>query len=293
MNICTITTASHLFKVYALADSLSAYPVKMHVLVVDEVIAFSENDRLKFYSLSQVSESELAQKIIHKYQNSKDKLRWGMKSVFLNYLLQQSIEKLIYVDNDIYFYQSPEVIFQSFNNSDILLTPHFYPSDPTKHQNWLEANYRVGLYNAGFIGVTKEATQFLNWWTECCLYNMKKSYWRGLFDDQKYLDLVPIKFENVKVLKNRGLNFAGWNCDFSEENSPIHYNEIVFVHFANLTLELFSKPTSYYYDLFQEYNNSIMKYKSNSALSEKKIGWRDLDAAVYYLKWKIMRLLEK
>ena len=41
--------------------------------------------------------------IIDKYQNNQDKLRWALKPIFLKHLLNET-NAVIYVDNDIYFY---------------------------------------------------------------------------------------------------------------------------------------------------------------------------------------------
>ena len=280
-----------MYKVHALAESLKPYDVSLHVLLVDKPSSDLESGQFNIYHLSELAKNELTGKIIKKYSGNKDKIRWGMKPLFLHYLLNQSIDELVYVDNDIFFYQSPEVIFQSFRNTDILLTPHFYPSDPVNNQNWLEANYRVGLYNAGFIGVNKNATDFLDWWGKCCLYSMKKSYWRGLFDDQKYLDLVPIQFNGVEVLKNKGLNIAGWN-DHPEGSLAISKKEIVFVHFADLTLEKFSNPAHSLHSFYEEYIKTLRKYNPNYKYKKEHFSLRKIDAAWYFLKWKLIRLFE-
>lgn len=244
--------------------------------------------------LLQEIQSELVDKIKQKYKSHPDKLRWALKPAVANYLLENGSEKVIYIDNDIYFFQSPEFLFEKLEQSDFLLTPHFYPSDSTKNQNWLEANFRVGLYNAGFFGANQNAIPILEWWANCCLYAVKKSYWRGLYDDQKYLDLVPIKFENIEIIKNRGCNFAGWNCGQVElktlENQLYANNDkLTFIHFAQLSMERFSQANSAVYPLYLNYLTTLKKHKPNFNPTPKKITKLAIRNYLYYLRWLLVR----
>ena len=218
----------------------------LHVLVVDNDDILDKSEYITYYNLKFIT-SITGLKLITKYKNQSDKLRWALKSVFMQHLLMQT-DKIIYVDNDIYFYNDPKMLFDLLDTNDILLTPHFYDSNPNLNQNWLEANFKVGLYNAGFIGVNTNATKALQWWSECCLYNIKKSYWRGLFDDQKYLDLLPVLFEGVMVLKHKGCNLAGWNYLWykldRKKDSEVEIEktyQLLFIHFAETSLIHFSK----------------------------------------------------
>ncbi|MCB9205105.1 MAG: hypothetical protein H6603_09045 [Flavobacteriales bacterium] len=168
-------------------------------------------------------------------------LRWSLKPVMISSLLED-YEKVIYLDNDTFFFNDPSFLFDELDKHDILLTPHNYPRDPKKNQNWLEANFKVGLYNAGFIAVNRSAKHIMDWWADCCLYRCEKSLLRGLFDDQKYLDLVPIMHPNTKVLEHKGCNIAGWNNEVCKrveqpDGSVLIDNKwpIVFIHFNGFT----------------------------------------------------------
>lgn len=298
-TFCTISTFSHLYKTYALADSIRGYGGKLYVLLIDsdEELPKKQPENIVFCTLKDVDQG-IGNQIITKYQKNKDKLRWALKPVFLSFLLNNN-PQVIYVDNDIYFFGNYSFLFDELNSNSLILTPHFYPSNPQREQNWLEANFRVGLYNAGFIGVNRNAKQALNWWAECCLYNMKKSYWRGLFDDQKYLDLFPILFDNVKVLKHKGCNLAGWNYkslnvsrDNDDEIIIDNKYSLIFIHFAELSMLEFSNPNlpffkeySEYVEVLNNYNNSY-KFKKNLASKFSVFSY------LYFIRWRIARMLE-
>lgn len=287
--LCTISTQSHLFKSYALFDSVTRYSTTELACLVTDGTEKPEKNGILFHSINELN-SEDAQKLKTKYKS--DELRWSLKSVYVKFLLESGYEQVIYVDNDIFFYSSVDFLFEKLEKVDFLLTPHFYKADPTKNQNWLEANFRVGLYNAGFFGANKNAIPILDWWAKCCLYEVRKSYWRGLYDDQKYLDLVPVIFDNVEVLKDRTCNFAGWNCDevtFEQKENKhlINGNLLVFVHFAQLTMERFSDESSPYIILYKEYIEAVQKYQPNFLFKGKKISRLALRNYWYYLRWKI------
>lgn len=289
--LCTISTESHLFKSYALFDSVRAYSdTVLTCLVTDKVDIEQEKDVL-FHTLNDLDDV-VSQKIKAKYKG--DKLRWALKPMYVKFLLKNGFDRVVYVDNDIFFYHSPDFLFEKLNTSDFLLTPHFYKADPTKEQNWLEANFRVGLYNAGFFGANQNAIPILEWWANCCLYAVKKSYWRGLYDDQKYLDLVPVKFENVEVVKNRGCNFAGWNCEqvelkMIENQLYINNDKLTFIHFAQLSIEQFSQTNSVVYPLYLNYLTALKKHKPNFNPTPKKITKLAIWNYLYYLRWLLVK----
>ncbi len=294
--ICTISTQSHLFKSQALLNSVASYSdVDLFYLMTDENQQ-EKNDTFHTHFLSDL-QSDLAKKIKSKYKG--DKLRWALKPVYIQFLFEQGYDQVIYVDNDIFFYNSPDFLFQKLETASFLLTPHFYKADPKNEQNWLEANFRVGLYNAGFFGANKNAIPILEWWANCCLYNVKKAFWRGLFDDQKYLDLVPILFDNVEIIKNRGCNFAGWNSPESELSRNeknellINGNPLVFIHFAALSMLEFSKKNHAANPEYETYVNALKKIQPIFENSASKMEKRNLKSFIYYLRWKIARFFEK
>jgi hypothetical protein len=209
-TFCTISTASHLNKCFALAKSLESFGANLHILLVDNSTYEEEKPSNTHFSFISELRSDIAQKIIAKYKTSPDKLRWSLKPVFLLQLLE-SFEKVIYVDNDIHFFSSFDFLFEMLEEASVLLTPHDYLRDPKTKQNWLEANFRVGLFNAGFVGVNRQAANALLWWAEACHYRCEKNYWRGLFDDQKYLDLFPVIDEKCQIIRHPGCNVSAWN----------------------------------------------------------------------------------
>ena len=295
-HFCTISTFSHLYKVKALAESLASqgHEFLLHVLVVDDSAEFSFPN-CKSWKLSDLSENENASTFISKYQNQQDKLRWCLKPVFLQHLLnQQIIEKIIYLDNDLFFYSDFQFLFELLNKYSFLLTPHHYNNNPKSNQNWLEANFRVGLFNAGFAGVNRSALKTLQWWADCCNYRCEKNSFRGLFDDQKYLDLIPVIEENSHIVRHKGCNVAGWNtelCKREKVDSQIKIDgqfPIVFIHFNSTTIrEMVNGKDKILSGFYRTYFESLKKYKEDLTEDNLLVPYPLVDKIKYSI-WKVM-----
>jgi hypothetical protein len=287
-----------LFKAYALANSIAPFKGVLNILVIDELnFLTNKPENINIFSLTDLNDY-IGNQIIDKYQSNQDKLRWALKPVFLKHLLNET-NAVIYVDNDIYFYNDFSFLFQELETNNILLTPHFYKSNPHNDQNWLEANFRVGLYNAGFIGVNQQAILALNWWANCCLYNVKKVFWRGLFDDQKYLDLFPILFDKVKIIKDKGCNLAGWNyLNYQFERNSYgdliidDTNKLIFIHFAESSLVDFSETNHSLNKEYKVYEKNLMNHHAVFYYKRSIFNKRTIYPFIYFLVWKLFRKIE-
>lgn len=288
--IVTISTTSYLAKVKALYHSLQGEEdFNFYCLVTDSNEVF-QYENIRFINLEELAKN-IPSKIYTKYKG--DKLRWASKALFLQYILStKEYEKAIYLDNDIYFFDSPSIIFQNLDQANFLLTPHYYQSSPQRKEEWFEANFRVGLYNAGFIACNQNALPILKWWSVACTYNMKKNYARGLFDDQKYLDLIPVLFDDVKVIKDRAWNLSAWNDENFDhiQNIPKENFQPLFIHFAHLTLEKWANPNAAFHQYYLNYQKALQEQDFKLSLSRKKHLIFDF---IRYIYWRIQRIFEK
>ena len=296
-HFCTITTYDHLYKVFALRDSLLQYDNNtiLHVLMTDGDTASVQSEHIKMYAIADISADELVKKISAKYHNQKDRQRWSLKPCFLKFLLaQDEITKAIYLDNDLFFYHDYSFLFDELTDHAFLLTPHYYDRSPVKDQNWLEANFRAGLFNAGFIAVNRNASDTLQWWAECCLYYCKKNAFRGTFDDQKYLDLIPVMREDAMILRHQGCNVAEWNrflCLRQVVNGQVLINgiwPIIFIHFNYTTIrEIMDGKEPQLVSYFDRYMETLKKYKPELRQSQLYKPVAKTDWIKYFI-WKFL-----
>jgi hypothetical protein len=165
---------------------------------------------------------ELNEKIIPGYGDMISRygiveLNTAVKPFFFRHLMQQypDCASVFYFDPDIFVYQSLDYLLNLFSTANILLTPHFLtplPVDTKYPKEFMALNY--GIYNLGFIAVksnSAETSRFLDWWCErtfnYCYYNTCE----GLFVDQLWINLAPVYFNGVHIVRHFGCNMGPWN----------------------------------------------------------------------------------
>jgi hypothetical protein len=243
---CTILTAKYMPFALALNDSLLEYnkEVSLNILISDQSFIsdfdLPTNVRAHFYT--DLCDAGIGKEIAKKYHSGNHNVfRWSMKPVYLNYLLQSS-EQVIYVDCDIQFVSNYDFLFDLLNTNNILLSPHFRSSDPIRDKPNFLLQYYAGLFNGGFVGASKGGQMALNWWADACLHICELNPSKGQFMDQTHLNLLPIFFEGIHILKHRGCNVANWNqleCKrelIGDRILILGEFEIVFIHFTSSTI---------------------------------------------------------
>jgi len=232
---------------------------------------------------------------MHRY--SGDNLRWACKPLLINELLERGYDQVLYFDNDIRLYDSIDVLIEQLMSHSLALTPHWYLSDPTDKQYWLEASFRIGLYNAGFFGASVTGKSAVQWWAACCEYNVKKSISRGLFDDQRYLDLLPILFDKVHIIKHKGCNVAGWNiqnCPRSLEDGQLRLDgkwPLVFIHFNAFTIrKIRAGNDPLLSDLLAQYFEELRSVNSNFVSTDLiRYSLSDVWNFIRHMWWYVQR----
>jgi hypothetical protein len=299
-HFCTITTKSHLGKTFALCNSILKFNqnASIHVLLIDKNKS-EINSSIHFesqvfiYDSFDLNKNALFKEAIRKYKNYPDKLRWTLKPIFLLWLFshQKDFSKIIYTDNDIFFTGDYEFLFKELDEHNILLTPHWRADDPFNFPWWFETNFRDGIFNAGFIGVNNNAIHALEWWAKARLYKCRKSYLQGLFDDQKYLDLMPVIEHKTGIIHHKGCNVAGWNiitCPRRISDGIVLIDNKfppIFVHFADCTLAAIATGKDIALEgIYSEYLNTLKLYNYNISI-EKVISKEVFLGRYRQLKW--------
>lgn len=243
-TFCTIITANYLPFAKVLYQSLQKFlpGTSLQVLVIDENnILSSEN--LYIHSVESVVNSKVAKGIQEKYAyTNPGKFRWALKPVFISYLLQNGFEKVIYADADLFFVSNYSFLFDELDLNNIILTPHWPNLSTVEIDQSLFGVLKGGLYNAGFIGANKKGQEAIGWWAEICHFKTEENSELGLYFDQKYLNVLPVQFDNVKIIKHQGCNLASWNlqtCKREIIDGKLMINqkfEPVFIHFNRETI---------------------------------------------------------
>ena len=83
-----------------------------------------------------------------------------------------------------------------------------------------------------------EGCAFLDWWEDRCLKFGFEDLRAGLFVDQKWVNLAPCFFVNLRILRDAGCNVAYWNLperNLSDKDGAYLVNEsspLVFFHYS-------------------------------------------------------------
>jgi hypothetical protein len=145
-------------------------------------------------------------------------------------------EIVIYVDSDIYFFDSPTKALNSLcRDTDVAIVPHRFTED---------SKYReiYGKFNVGWMAFrpTDESRKVLNWWREKCFESTSCVVTDNSFADQKYLDQFTTISTRISIANNLGENAAPWNCysidRIVDGRITISNDELIYFHFSGLRM---------------------------------------------------------
>lgn len=127
----------------------------------------------------------------------------------------ESSDQVIFLDPDTRLFQAMDrALAELAAGSGVLLTPH-QVTEPSSYRNWDFYEWvlkLVGVFNTGFVGVTREGLPFLEWWDERlrreCIGETRIHHWV----DQKIVDFAPAYFD-VDVLRDPAYNVGWWNLE--------------------------------------------------------------------------------
>lgn len=236
---CTIIAKNYLAHARTLVDSLQKYSSEpFFVLVVDDFEGYFDPEQETFTVVS-TDELDLPSldNIFTKY--SVLEASTVLKPFFMEHLLKsRDLNELCYLDPDIFFFSSAEAIWNELSNCSVLLTPHILETNTQPSPFEMQA-LQAGAYNLGFIGIrqSEETIKFLKWWQTRVKHFGGVDLHRGVFVDQKWIDLAPSLFSEVEISKNVGLNVAYWNIEHrplskKDPTLTILEHPLIFFHFS-------------------------------------------------------------
>jgi hypothetical protein len=243
---CTIISINYLHFARTLFESFHALHPQdnFYVLIVDRSKTTLDLSREGFH-IVWVEDLGIPDFLSTAFKYDIMELNTNVKPTFLSYLLGTGIERLIYLDPDIYVFASVDFIFDLLSSYSIILTPHSLSPTPPS-ERFLEQQFlSLGIYNLGFIALAKsdESSRFLLWWEERCLAAAFAEARTGLYVDQKWITVAPCFFEHILILRHYGCNVAYWNLFERKVSQSAHRyiindnDPLVFYHFSGYRLE--------------------------------------------------------
>jgi len=119
---------------------------------------------------------------------------------------ETSADWVTYLDGDLFFFESPEIIYGELQGATVAIIPHRYSSKLARLR-------KFGAYNVGWVGARNDSAGIavISWWREKCIEWCHDYVDGDRFADQGYLDSFSGLFSGVKVIDNIGANLAPWN----------------------------------------------------------------------------------
>ncbi len=141
------------------------------------------------------------------------------------------IDVLTYLDADLFFFSSPEPIYQELGSSQVLIHEHRFSP---RHAH-LEKN---GRFNVGLLCFrnSEAGLEVVRWWRERCIEWCYAHSENGKMGDQGYLTDWPTRFSGITISQHLGVGTAPWNQEqynFAGSSTcpTVNGQPIVFFHF--------------------------------------------------------------
>lgn len=231
----------------AMHHSLLAQGKSFHlwILCIDELVAKNLSSlALPHVSLIPLHEVEDERLLAVKPLRSRGEYCWTLTPFTPQFVFDRDpkIDRVTYVDADLFFFDSPGLLLDEFKKSDkhVLITEHAY--DPR-----YDKSRKSGRFCVQFMTFrrTDAAMKVMHWWQERCLEWCYEKPEADKLGDQKYLDKWPELFgEEVHILQQKDKTLAPWNVRYYEQQGGGKVNP-VFYHFHGFKIVSPSKALLY------------------------------------------------
>lgn len=192
--------------------------------------------------------------------------------------------KFVYLDPDVYVYSEFIELDELLNTYSVIIAPHLlYPGNIDMEISSLAH----GCYNLGFLAISRSENSyaFLTWWNnrlfDYCYDDKKK----GLFTDQRWIDLAPCFFD-IHILKHHGYDFATWsllNAEMERNDEGMYFingDPLRFIHFSGVdgkvvdhAIKMWANKEKTYMFMTELYRDYLSCLEKNDKDSASKIKW--------------------
>jgi hypothetical protein len=281
INLCTLFDSFYMSRGLVMYDSLVETGVVFHLYIFafDEMTLYSlQKIDLKQATIIPLSDFENAELLNVKNKRTKAEYCWTSTSSTIEYVFNRfNVPSCTYIDADLFFYQSPELLLKEMTEQkSVLITEHRFSNVAGIFEKG-----RAGRFCVQFITFlnNRESREILRKWISQCIDWCYARYEDRKFGDQKYLDKWPEEYPSVYILENRGGGVAPWNV--------LRYN--LFYDGDVISLSESGEKTKFELVFFHFHYIKIFK----DGLVD--LGWNRLQKKVINFLYKpyIMRILQK
>jgi hypothetical protein len=236
-HFCTLFDHTYLPFGMALHHSLMAHAMPFHlwILCMDEAV----EEQLQCLNLPHVTlmplrEVETPELLAVKPDRGPGEYCWTMTPFSFEAVFDRdaSVERVTYLDADLFFFDSPKILLDEFTKSQksVLITDHAYAPE-------YDQSEESGRFCVQFLTFCRTEAGFhiMHWWQNKCLEWCYAIAEPDRFGDQKYLDCWPELFgDEVHICQQTEKTLAPWNIRYMAQ----YHRQIepVFFHFHGARL---------------------------------------------------------
>jgi SAM-dependent methyltransferase len=238
---CTYFDSAYAVRGLAMMSSVLSFlpDAQIFALCLDETAARIVKDNQPAARIVRLSELEAFDPLLADRRASRTRIEYYFTctSSLPRYVYHCAPEAgmVTYLDADLFFYQSPERVFDDIGDASIAVTPHrFTPK-------LAPGRIVFGRYNVAWVSWRNDAVgrRCLADYHADCIEWCHDRLEGDRFADQKYLDAWPARYGSVRELSAKGMNLALWNlddCALSRKDGAVYADSdpLVFMHFHSV-----------------------------------------------------------
>lgn len=245
MHFFTSVTVNYIPKARVLAASLKKFhpEARFHLVLSDRHPDWLKIEEEPFDSVINITELPIENLHPWIFGHSLVELCTAVKGfAFQEIFSRYNPDKVVYLDPDIAVLSTLESLSRHLDQASILLTPHQTEPDSdlaTIRDNEI-CSLKHGVFNLGFLAVRNSETgrRFIDWWASRLANFCYDDIPNGLFTDQRWVDLAPCFFDELRVLREPVYNVCTWNLSTRRVSGTAPYglqvngSPICFYHFS-------------------------------------------------------------
>jgi hypothetical protein len=245
MIICTIAAHNYLAKAVFMAETAKAnHPEALLVLCQPERRLHQDVGRAGFDLCLLPSDIGYAQQDTFVFRHSVLEFSTAIKARLLAYLFDHfpSEDRVLYLDPDVWVFGPFTEALTALDDHEIVVTPHHLTDEDTYDgiKDNVFRTLQCGIYNLGFLALRRSTvtSAFLSWWQNKLDMLCYVDFSRGLFVDQRWIDLACCFFP-ISSLREPGYNVANWNIskrpiELEGDRPYVCGRPVRFVHFSSI-----------------------------------------------------------
>lgn len=220
MHVFTSISSNYIPKARVLARSVKQHEPRatFHLLLCDDPPTDFVLEQEDFDNIILLRDLAIENKPAWIFQHNVVELCTAVKGLgFQEIAREHGADKIVFLDPDIVVFSDLGLIRDALDEHSVLLTPHQTEPETTRGavlDNEV-ASLKYGVFNLGFLAVRNcgEGMRFIQWWSDRLLDFCFDDRERGLFTDQKWVDLAPALFADLCILRDPQLNVSTWNIN--------------------------------------------------------------------------------